>query len=223
LYYKGFQIRVPPDGQATEYKNINAWFDAMEKLESYQLTKSDYFTHAWDLPPQLGGCTTEQTGEVYSKAIDGGSWNLPLQPHAGGEPDWSWVTQEEAKRQAVERVTSNIDAISAFAARGAGTKGFPPVSAPLADPNASSNEAVQPAVKTVLQVVCMAILTNVEEQQDAMQQVANLLKDNDFGADVVASLAYMRDRVGVPRDMTLPAARQLRAHLNWAIDTIETA
>ena len=31
-------------------------------------------------------------------------------------------------------------------------------------------------------------------------------------------LAYLRDRVGVPRDMGPAAARSLRAHLNWAID-----
>ena len=38
-----------------------------------------------------------------------------------------------------------------------------------------------------------------------------------------AALAYMRDRVGVPRDLPLPAARQLRAHCNLVIDALEAA
>lgn len=40
------------------------------------------------------------------------------------------------------------------------------------------------------------------------------------GAPVIASAEYLRDRVGVPRDLKLPAARQLRAHLNWLIDSL---
>ena len=31
-------------------------------------------------------------------------------------------------------------------------------------------------------------------------------------------LGYLRDRVGVPRDMGAAAARELRAELNWAIE-----
>lgn len=34
---------------------MNKWFDEMAKLESHQLTKGDYYSQCWDLPPQLGG------------------------------------------------------------------------------------------------------------------------------------------------------------------------
>jgi glutathione S-transferase len=251
LYFKGFQIRVVPGTAAatTDYPAINRWFDAMETLESYRLTKSDYYTHCWDLPPQLGGCTFERPAhEPYTKAINGeriavsgsarGSWDLPLQPHNGGvEPDWDWIPLATAKRQAVERVSANHEAIVAFASRGAGRAGFPPVEAPLADPNAVPNAAVQSAIDAILRAVCVAILessnnNNDQEQQplpdDAtMTRIAQILVQEgggggttEYARNVVDSLSYLRDRIGVPRDMTLPAARQLRAHLNWAIDRI---
>ena len=131
LYFKGFVIRVPPSERANaEYPGINAWFDAMEELPAYQLTKSDYYTHAWDLPPQLGGCRSEQGSKPYEDAINGvrsldgkqGSWELPLQPDNGGiEPDWSFIPGGEAaaRREAVERMSFNSEAIAKFACRGA--------------------------------------------------------------------------------------------------------
>jgi glutathione S-transferase len=232
LFYKGFQMRVVP-GAKTDYPAINAWFDAMETLPSYHVTKSDMYTHCWDLPPQLGGCVPEPGGEAYEDAINGirsldgtqGSWELPLQPHNGGvEPDWEWAGDENAaRREAVERVSANSEAIVKFAARGAGTKGFPSYGAPLSDPNAASNEAVQPSVDHMMRLVCSALLDGTEAHQTQLEEAASILaKDGgkDFASAVVASLSYMRDRVGVPRDMKLPAARQLRAHLNWAIGGI---
>ena len=33
-------------------------------------------------------------------------------------------------------------------------------------------------------------------------------------------LVYLRDRIGVPRDLPLASARYLRAYLNWAIDVL---
>jgi glutathione S-transferase len=38
---------------------------------------------------------------------------------------------------------------------------------------------------------------------------------------IAESLAYVRDRVGVPRDMTVHGARQFRAHINWFIQELE--
>ena len=235
LYFKGFQMRVPP-GTSTDYPAINRWFDAMETLPSYQLTKSDYYTHCWDLPPQLGGCNYEPEGEPYEKAINGevsilnpqrASWSLPLEPHMGGiEPDWTWA-MDGANREAVERVSANHEAIVKFAARGAGKPGVPPVSAPLADPNAQSNPAVEPSVDACLRVIMMALLDESTDKYDGkMQRVASAIAQKggaEYTKAVVASLAYVRDRVGVPRDMKLPAARLLRAHLNWAIDHLTKA
>jgi glutathione S-transferase len=130
LFFKGFVIRVPESERAAaDYPGINAWFDAMEKNPAYQLTKSDYYTHAWDLPPQLGGCTFEPEGKPYEDAINGirgldgtqGSWELPLQKDNGGvEPDWPWAGDEAtARREAVERISANHEAIVKFACRGA--------------------------------------------------------------------------------------------------------
>jgi len=237
LFFKGYQIRVAP-GQPTNFPAVNRWFDAMEQLESYQLTKSDYYTHCWDLPPQLGGCTYEKGGEPYERAINGGltldgtreSWALPLEPHLGGlEPDWNWCGDESAaRREAADRLVANHKNIVMFAARGAGRKGSPPVMAALSDPNAKPNEDVTNAVDAVLRVVSTAMLEGTEngEVEQTMLDVANAVVQEggiEYADGVVASLAYLRDRIGVPRDMRLPAAMQLRAHLNWAAGKILNA
>lgn len=51
---QGYNIR-----EKLAFPSINRWFDAMETRSSYRATKSDYYTHAHDLPPQLGGCQAE--------------------------------------------------------------------------------------------------------------------------------------------------------------------
>lgn len=131
LFFKGFTMRVTEaERSAAAFPGINAWFDAMEELPAYQVTKSDYYTHCWDLPPQLGGCTSDAAGRPYQDAINGvrsldgtrGSWELPLQRDNGGvEPDWAWAAPDEAtaRREAVERLSANHEAIVKFACRGA--------------------------------------------------------------------------------------------------------
>ena len=46
-------------------------------------------------------------------------------------------------------------------------------------------------------------------------------RDAGDRAAVRECLAYLRERVGVPRDMSYPAARCLRATLNWVSDALE--
>jgi glutathione S-transferase len=229
LYYKGFQIRMPP-GRGSEFPSINKWFDAMETLESYRVTKSDFYTHNWDLPPQLGGCVQEDFGLPFALAVNGdkligedrASWAFPLVEHNGGiEPDWKWCADESiASREAVERLSFNHENIVRFAARGAGQQGFPAFSAPLSDPKAKPNESIIPSVDGMLRLVSLALLDGVESWESQTDDLSRLVVNNDSSSDVIKSLEYLRDRVGVPRDMRLPAARRLRATLNWAIERI---
>ncbi len=51
-YYKGFELRK-------EFSNIDTWFKALEQLDEYRGTQGDFHTHAHDLPPQMGGCWSD--------------------------------------------------------------------------------------------------------------------------------------------------------------------
>lgn len=115
-----------------------------------------------------------------------------------------------------------------FAARGGPDgsknprKGF---GAELADPYAAPDEHLVPFVELALQSVCRALLVEggEESHKAALDEMKiTLLNDlpKDKARDVSSALAYLRDRVGVPRDLPLASARQLRAHLNAAIESL---
>ena len=38
--------------------------------------------------------------------------------------------------------------------------------------------------------------------------------------NLIKSLLYLKDRIGVPRDLSYPAARQFRAYLNWVAEQL---
>ena len=54
LYWKGLQIRG-----SGRWPAIDAWFDAFEERPAYLATKSDYYTHVRDIPPQSAGPWSE--------------------------------------------------------------------------------------------------------------------------------------------------------------------
>ena len=49
LYWKGIQIRG-----SGRFSNLEAWLAAFEERPAYLATKSDYYTHVMDIPPQYG-------------------------------------------------------------------------------------------------------------------------------------------------------------------------
>eukprot|EP00889_Picochlorum_renovo_P000556 jgi/Picre1/27586/NNA_000551.t1 len=96
---------------------------------------------------------------------------------------------------------------------------------PLADPTAIPNMEYEEQVDAALRHVAHVMLTGMVEQGQHDGTGISTMPSGKGVVDargVPPSLAYLRDRVGVPRDMPLPAARQLRAHLNWMIDHVQT-
>lgn len=242
-YYKGWYLR----GQGN-FPKLEKWFDAMEtRFEAFAAFRSDYFTHAHDLPPQLGGCTMTPDGQAVAAMLDGGSggadgpsssssWRLPLPPLSSTSMPEPFAGKSDDALDRVEaaaRLVANHGAVVRFALRGAGEPGSRPVSAPLADPSAVPAMQYERAADAALRHVAHALLVGVEGQGEAAALRAMVGGEGGGGGGagagaavvgdvpaVVASLEYLRDRVGVPRDMRFPAARQLRAHLNWFIDTV---
>ncbi|CAM9197623.1 unnamed protein product [Hapterophycus canaliculatus] len=227
-YWKGLQLRGNK-----RWPSINRWFEALEMRPSYMAGKSDFYTHVKDIPPQYGNGHSIRRADAMKACIEGtdGSWSLPLPPldaSQGLEPVSSKNNpgEEGARHEAAYQVTRNAEAVARFACRGAG-KGsgwnLLPGRAPLSDPNASPNLDILPDVDYCLRLVTSALLKgSLAEDETALKRGARSLGGHPgTAAAVEASLVYLRDRVGVPRDMSYPAARQLRAHLNWAIESLE--
>jgi glutathione S-transferase len=126
------------------------------------------------------------------------------------------------------KLASNGIKIASFASRG-GPSGAQNIrktfGAELADPYASPDETIKPTVDAVLRVVCSALI-------DTDSSVSSGLPSSVYGLQLksvvskekvkgtISSLQYLRDRIGVPRDLPLASARYLRAYLNWAIDEL---
>ncbi|CAM9551613.1 unnamed protein product [Chrysoparadoxa australica] len=227
-YWKGYTIRGNP-----KFPAINRWFEALEVLPSYQAFRGDFYSHITNIPPQYGPGFTIDGAEEFQSTILGkdGSWDLPLPPLSesrtqGGkgslEPvlEVNEVSDETARAEASVKLCKNHEAIVRFAARAVGKPsgwGLGPGRAELADPHAVPNETIIPDMDVTLRVVVDALLSG---ERDSAWVPKGLSKDN--AEALIQCCEYLRDRVGVPRDMSYLAARQARAHLNWAIQTLKT-
>lgn len=192
-YWPGLQVRSNP-----RWPSLNLWYSAMDSRPAYQAMKSDDFTHTHDLEPQIGPCHPSPSAQPRRDLIDGkkpGSWELPLPPEhtAWGFDDGTG--RNGAKEEAARTLIENHEAVVRFALRGV---------------REGDRERLRESVDEALRVVANALVVGVEA-------VRGDVRWDGFDSAVAVAASYLRDRVGVPRDMGYPAARQLRAHLNWVI------
>jgi glutathione S-transferase len=158
LYYKGLRIRG-----SGRWPCLDAWYAAMLSRPVFAAIQSDFYTHAHDLPPQLGGCEFNAAGEAAAAALDGAdgvSWRLPLPPLSKDSPEAHEAGESPARDrlEAAARLVGNSAAVVRFAARGCGLPGLRPVSAPLADPTARPGEAFLEDVDAALRRCAHALI-----------------------------------------------------------------
>jgi glutathione S-transferase len=123
-FWSGLKMRG--DGR---WPAIERWMEAFEDLPSYMATKSDYYTHVMDIPPQYGPGYSLPGSEAYAARISGrdGSWKLPLAPLSAAdlEPYGPRIDQgeEAARHEAALKIARNHENVAKFALRGAGEPG----------------------------------------------------------------------------------------------------
>lgn len=230
LYFKGFQLR-----NESKWPNIVKWLREMEKRPSYGATKSDVYTHSRALPPQIGGeCTFSPDNEFITTKNSVDAYCLPTSVKPDFEDlSWrepGWETEGKLhRREAAERILHNRENILKFASRAAGKPGFPVAAATLADPMAFGNDSARVAIDVFLRYTIHGLLqtgsrNKIGTSEDSLNEAAKaLVRGGDGTALVIVDcLDYLRQRVGVPRDMSYPAAQQLRAELLHISTTIES-
>jgi glutathione S-transferase len=127
--------------------------------------------------------------------------------------------------QAARKLISNRGPVTRFCLRAVGSatpgKRF---SAPLAEPDTTPDMTFYVPMDVALRCTAMALLEGTNAAEAEFGTGGWLGEEGAGRAEnvvaVQAGLQYLRDRVGVPRDLQLPAARQLRAHLNWTLSLV---
>ena len=182
-YYKGYGLRQ-------RHPAIDRWFSALEQRSTYLGTQSDFHTHAHDLPPQMGCCLASgsEAQRACARQIDQGPW-LPVEAGSAPGPDAHNLTAEPGAVAVLE------------------TRQLEPPGAAL--------EALARVLKHRQTLLAVNPHAGAGLDQGLACALTRLVTGEACPppAGSAAGLRYLRDRISVPRDMSLHGARRLRQAL----------
>ena len=198
------ELAVRSIGTAPRHPLVQAWAERFAERGHWR--RADWYTHAHSLPVQLGG---QSFDSFEIRDLVDGAWIL----------DDGLEDSTTRRRQAAALLARNTDAIARFAARGCRKptkRERDRTTAPLADADVVDvPQAALPAIDALLRLVAARLLADEDATRDSVEAAAAEAARSVPTAPAHAAMAYLRDRVGVPRDADHPAAHELRCGLNW--------